>query len=212
MFRITSNSAQYLAQLEAIPKAMQAVTAATLTDVAQSVTKRSERNIRKSMIVRTDYTTKSLVTWKASASKPIARQNAISGTRSEYLPIQESGGKVKARRKVIAVPTNTVRGKDRRKRVPGKYKIDTMGDKAFVLRPSRSGSPRTRHGKTVPYVLKRPALFLRTGKRTLKKVRDLGAKDYRLKAKRWHSEAVKTYGNWAYMSKVFARKARQYLA
>lgn len=212
MYKITSNSAQYLKALLAVPKAMQKVTAATLTDTAKAVEVRSLRNLKKTMIVRTAYTTKSLKTWKASENKPIARQNAVTGTISDYLPVQDKGGRIKARKKVIAVPTNTVRGKDRRKRVPGKYKIDEMGARAFVLRPSRSGAPRIRHGKPVPHVLTRPALFIRVGKRgKLVKARDLGGKGYKLKARNWHTEAVKKYGNYAYMSQVFARNARRLL-
>ena len=200
MMRITTNAREYLGELRKIEGAMQRVTAATLTETAQAVTTRAERNIKCEMIVRTAYTTKSLRTYKASPSRPIARQDAVSGTVSEYLPIQDEGGTIKARKRRIAVPTNAVRGVNRRKRIPSRYRIDTMGSRAFILRPA---SPVK--------VLRRPALFLRTSKRRIVKVRDLGARDYRLKARRWHSEAVERYGNWDYMSRVFARQARRYL-
>jgi hypothetical protein len=198
MMKIATNCPEVVAALKKDAKAMQTVTAATLTDVAKAVTVRSERNIRHDMIVRTPYTTRSLKTYKASPSRPIARQDSVSGTASDYLPIQDTGGKVKARRKVIAVPTNAVRGADRKKKVPSKYRINNM-PKAFVLHPS---SPSK--------ILRRPALFLRRGKRLIK-VRDLGARDYQLKATRWHSEAVGKYGNYAYMGQVFAHNGRRYL-
>lgn len=196
MFSITSNSKEFMRDLHRIPKAMQEVTAATLTQTAQAVTKRSERNLGRTMIVRTSFTPRSLKTYKASPGRPIDRQDSVAGTISDYLPIQDQGGKIKARRRVLAVPTNRVRGSDRKRRVTQKYRLDSM-PRAFVLRPS---SPTK--------ILKRPALFIRTGKKgKLEKVRDLGARDYTLKARLWHTEAVNKYGNWEYMAQVFRREA-----
>jgi len=198
MIRITSNSKQYLAALAAIPKAMQEVTAQTLTDTARAVTIRGERNIKKEMIVRTPYTTKSLRTFKASPSRPIERQDAVSGAVSPYLPIQDEGGTIKARKQRIAVPTNRVRGKDRKRKVSGRYKIEAMKGKSFVMGP---GKLRTRAG-----------LFIRTGKKgKIVKVRDLGEQSFKLKARRWHTEAVEKYGNYEFMARQFAKNARHFL-
>jgi hypothetical protein len=234
MILITSNSREYLAALNKIPGAMQAVTAATLTDTARAVTVRSQRNVEKSMIVRTKFTTNSIVTYKASGSKPIGSQNAISGTKSEYLPIQDAGGIIHAQKSVIAIPTNKVRGKDRKRRVPGKYRIDSMAGKAFVLRPTtkdqgdeanwgkkktsdrrqryrrRETFGRKRGGKMVAYRLSRPALFYRDGKK-LVKVRDLSKRSVRVKGTKWHTDAVKLYGNYEYMSRFFQQNAAKYL-
>lgn len=197
MIMVTSNAREYLAALGAIPGAMQEVTAATLTETAQAVTRRSERNVRREMIVRAAYTTKSLITYKASAAKPIARQNAISGTKSDYLPIQDKGGVIHARKARIAVPTNAVRGADRKKRVPTRYRIGNMKG-AFVLRPAAG-------------TLERPGIFVRRGRR-LVKVRDLGSSSYKLKATLWHSEAVKKYGTYQYEAGVFRRQAQRRLS
>jgi hypothetical protein len=195
MINITSNSRQYLAALAKIPKAMQQVTAATLTDTAQAVTTRGERNIKRGMIVRAPYTTRSLKTYKASPGRPIDRQDAVSGTISDYLPIHDKGGTVRARKRKIAVPTNKVRGADRKKRVSARYRLDKMKN-AFAL-----GKGKTRA---------RPGLFIRTGKK-LVKVRDLGDSSYRMKPRLWHTEGVKKYGNYAYMAQVFRRQAERYL-
>lgn len=233
MILITSNSREYLSALDKIPGAMQAVTAATLTDTAQAVTVRSQRNVEKSMIVRTKFTTNSIVTYKASGSKPIGSQNAISGTKSKYLPIQDAGGIIHAQKIVIAIPTNKIRGKDRKRRVPGKYRIDSMAGKAFVLRPTtkdqgdeanwgkkKTSDSRQRYrrnytygrkrGKMVAYRLSRPALFYRDGKKLIK-VRDLSKRSVRVKGTKWHTDAVKLYGNYEYMSRVFQLNAAKYL-
>lgn len=208
-FRITSNAKEYLRDLAKVERGLERAAAGTLNAVSGAAATRQAGNIRRTMIVRGPYTEKSLVHYKASASKPIAKQNAIVGTKSPYLPIQDKGGKVKARKRVIAVPTNRVRGKDRRKKVPSRYRLDKM-EKAFVLRPSRLGAPRVRHGATVPYKLKRPALFIRRGKK-LEKVRDMGARDYRLKARLWHTEAVKKFGTYPMMAAAYRREAKRIL-
>ena len=197
MIRITSNSREYLKALGKIPKAMQAVTAATLTETAQSVTTRGERNLKRTMIVRAPYTTRSLRTYKASASKPIERQDAVSGTISEYLPVHDKGGTIKAKKRKIAVPTNRVRGVDRKKKITSRYRIDKLQN-AFTMGPGK--------------IRKRPGLFIRTGKKgKIVKVRDLGGSSYKMKARLWHTEAVKKYGNYSYMAQVFRRQAQRYL-
>lgn len=243
MIRVTSNSKEYLKALAKTVDGLQQVTAATLTDTAEAVTLRSALNVRGKMIVRTDYTTRSLVTYKASAAKPIKKQNSVSGTKSEYLPIQDEGGTIRARKKTIAIPTNRVRGKDRKKKVPAKYRMDRSGEiqwkrpyakgaKFFALYPTtadvndeknwmqskanrhkrrknetfgrRKGKPRS------AYRLSRPAIFTRQGKKLIK-VRDVSQKSVRIKARRWHTEAVAAYGNYEFMARRFMVNARKYL-
>ncbi|MGD9938762.1 MAG: hypothetical protein AB7T74_03050 [Clostridia bacterium] len=223
MMKITSNSKQVMKQLAKIPKAMQKVTAATLTETARSVTVRGGRNIKKDMVVRTPYTLRSLRTYKASASKPIERQDAVSGTVSDYLPVHDKGGKIKARKSKVAIPMPRVRGPGRKKKIRGQFKLGNTS--AFVLRPTKKdrSNPgdwaqgkskkvfgRKRGNKVVAYRLNRTALFLRHRGKLLK-VRDLAQRAVRAPSTRWHSEAVKKYGNYAYMAEVFKRQAEHYL-
>lgn len=210
MFRITSNSKQFLRDLSKRDGGMQKVTAATLTDTAQAVTKRSERNLKRDMIIRSPgYTLGSLKTYKASPSRPIARQDSVAGTISPYLPIHDEGGKIRARRKVIAVPTNRVRGADRKKKIPKRY-IGPIAS-AFILRPTKHpDTPRIRGGRAVPYRLKRAMVFIRQGRRIFP-IYDIEKDSYQLKATHWHTEAVGKYGNWDYMAQVFRRQARKLL-
>jgi hypothetical protein len=214
---------------------MQAVTAQTLTDTAHAVTVRSERNIKKDMIVRTPYTTRSLKTFKASASRPIDRQDAVSGTVSDYLPIHDEGGTTRARKKRIPVPTNKVRGLDRKKRVPSSKTLQALGSRAFALFPttrnqadaSNWGARKTksRKWKTSPdkifgrnrgsrgYVafrLSRPAMFIRQGNKLIK-IRDLSLSSVKVKAKNWHTEAVRLYGTYEKMSRFFMVNADRFL-
>lgn len=194
MVLITSNSRQYLAALGKIPEAMQKVTAATLTETAEKVTEQSQRNVAKKMIVRTPYTTKSIVTYKASATRPIARQDAISGTKSDYLPIQDAGGIIRAKNKRIGVPTNAIRGSARKKKIPARYRAGQT-PKAFTMRGDDGHL----------------GLYVRKNKKSMVKIRDLEKAIYTLKATNWHKDAVNKYGNYQYMAKVFERQARKYL-
>jgi hypothetical protein len=198
MFRVTNNSREYLRELAKVEKGLQRAAAGALNAVSGAAASRQAANVRRTMIVRGQYTEKSLVHYKAGESKPLAKQNAIVGTKSPYLPVHDKGGRIKARKRVIAVPTNRVRGKDRRKKVPSRYRIDKMAG-AFVLRPNGGR-------------LKRPALFIRQGKKgKLVKVRDLGASNYTLKARLWHTEAVKKYGTYPMMAAAYRREAKRIL-
>lgn len=246
MFSITSNSKEFMRDLHRIPKAMQQVTAATLTQTAQAVTKRSERNLGRTMIVRTPFTTRSLRTYKASPGRPIDRQDSVSGTISDYLPVQDEGGKIKAKGRKIPIPTNRLRGADRKKKVSPKYRMNRSGDiqftrpykkgaKFFALYPTtadmddeknwgeRRGKKKTKYkvnpdkifgrkrgDRTVGYRLSRPAIFTREGKRLLK-VRDIGEATVKVRARKWHREAVETYGNYKQMARFFQINAAKFL-
>jgi len=222
MFKITSNSKEFMRELYKREGALQKVTAATLTDTAQAVTTRSERNLLRSMIVRTPYTLKSLKTYKASPKRPIEKQDAISGTVSPYLPIQDEGGKIRARRKMIAVPTNVLRGKDRKRKVPAKFRLANMGSitksnpqKLFKLKSGiyyRKGEAlgAAHWGKQRRYDRMFGAVSRQKSQRAMVKVRSF-VSSIRLRGRKWHSEAVEKYGNWAYMATVFKRQAQRYL-
>jgi len=199
MVTIKSDYKRLIRDLKRVEGGMQQTTAAMLNIISTGAASAQARNIRTKMIVRGAYTERSLVHYKASASKPIDRQNAIVGTKSPYLPVQDSGGKVKAKKKYIAVPTNKVRGKDRKKRIPARYRIDQPGSKVFMLKPARPTK-----------TLKRAALFIRRGKK-IEKIRDIGARDYTLKARRWHRDAVEKFGSAAMRKAVFYREGRKML-
>jgi len=243
--QVTNNAPELVRELHKVEGAFQKVVAATLTETAKAVTTRSERNLKRTMIIRTTYTPKSLKTYPASATKPLARQNAVSGTISPYLPIQDEGGKISAKKKRIAVPTNRVRGKDRKKKIPGKYRLNNAGAiqwerpyakgaKFFALYPaladigdeknwgkkkSRGKAAyrryetfgRKRGKKMVAYRLSRPGIFTRQGKKLIK-IRDVSVRQVTIHAKHWHSEAVKTYGNYQFMARWFRLNAKKYLA
>jgi len=196
MITVKSDYKTLLRDLKRVEGGMQQATAAMLNVISTGAASRQKGNIQRTMIVRGPYTLKSLVHYRASATKPIAKQNAIVGTKSPYLPVHDKGGKVKARKRVIAVPTNKVRGADRKRRVPARYRLDKMAG-AFILRPNGGR-------------LQRPAMFIRRGKK-LEKVRDLGASSYTLKAKEWHTEAVERFGSKSMREAVFRREGKRIL-
>jgi len=235
MFTMTSDALAYARALEKMEKtALPKVTARTLNAISGGAMIQQGVNLRSSMIIRSKYTEKSLRHYKASETKPVARQNAVVGSVSPYLPIQNDGGKIRAKNKKIAIPTNKIRGADRKKKIPARYRISSMQPigktKFFVLYPTKSDPGkidsfglggvrkngkrkiiygRKRGGKTVAYRLKNPAIFIRTGKKKIVKLRDLSLSSYNVKANRWHTSAIFQFAKRQTVSNAFIKEAKQ---
>ncbi len=203
MFKITTDAWKMERQLkrmgkEAFPRAM----AAALTHVAKSVEKRGARNIQKDLTVRTPYTMKSLRTSEARAKAGGRVGYAQTGSVSPYLPIQEKGGTIRARRRRVPIPTLAARGGDKRKAIRRQFRLTgARNNKMFILRPA---SPVRR--------LKKPGLFYRQSKKRLLFLRDLAQATVTVKPTRWHSAAVRLYGKRAYIAASFVRAAKRELA
>lgn len=74
--------------------------------------------------------------------------------------------------------------------------IGTVGSKFFFMRSSGG----------------KKGIFYRKSKKKIVKVRDISRRSYRIKATRWHSEAVKKFGNKRVMGQVFVQEAKGQLA
>lgn len=142
MFRVTSEMRPFLKKINSIPGALQKVTARTLTSLAAQANAGQVGNTKKRVKVRTTYTTNSMKTYRASESKPIARQNSVVGTISKYMAFQNDGGKTKSETGGrMPVPTDAVRGSDRLKNIPRNLqsramgKFGVAGNKFFILEP-----------------------------------------------------------------------------
>lgn len=203
MFRLTTDAAAYEKALAKLSKdALPKVTARTLNAVSTAAAAQQKKNIHAKMIVRAKYTDNSLKHYKASEAKPIARQNAVVGSTSSYLPIHDSGGTIRAKKQRIAIPTNKLRGVNRRKKISPSMRIGEQAKrKFFVLGPA---SPVR--------VVKRPGLYYRKSKTKIVRVRDLSMKSFRLRGNRWHSDAVAKYAKAGIISAVFIREAKKELA
>ncbi len=185
---------------EAIPRAI----ASTLTRQAEVTNIQALTNIKKKLIVRTPFTTKSLRVSKSRPKPNISAMYSKAGTISPYLPIQETGGTIPAREKVHAIPTLQSRvGKQKAGRIGKKFTMAQMaeqvgdpGSKFFFMR-GKSG---------------KKGIFYRKSKKKIVKVRDISKRFIRIKATHWFSEAVKKYHNRRFLEKVYCMEAKKEIA
>ncbi len=170
--------------------------------IAKACDSQSHRNLGERMILRNKYTVNSL-RYSPSKVRSGGRVGyAEIGTVSPYLPIQETGGVVRAQRKKIPVPTIAARGKSMKRVVMKQFRMNTLGPLGkghrFFMLPSgiyyRPGIGR-KHVKGRP--------------RPLVKVRDLSKSRITIKPTRWHTDAVKKFGTQAHMVAAFKREARR---
>ena len=177
----------------------------------------SLKNIRKDFTIRNRYTEGSMraypVNYRKSngAFREVSKMRYITGTVSAYLPLQETGGTQRAKKKAIAMPTLQGRGGSASRAIPRSLQLRTLGDRAFVLKPSASGAPRMRKGKPVPYTLDKAAIFVRKG-RKLVKLRLVDEKTQKVKATRWHLSAMQKWGTWPQMQKAYTQAAKRIIA
>lgn len=175
---------------EAIPKAM----AAALNRQLDLVNKEQTRNVRR-MTLRTPYTLGSLKVSPAKVRSSGAVGYGEVGSISRYLPLQEAGGKVRARRKVIAIPTPMARvGRSKRGVVASRFRLRNRA-RHFVL-PTRSG---------------KRMLVMRQGKRLLW-LRDISRRSIRIPARHWHTAAVKRFGTLAVASAAYTKELKREIA
>jgi len=206
--QIKTDYAKYQRQLKRVQGAFAETMARTMNITAHAVDNKSHRNLQSSMILRNQYTERSLRVSEARVKKSGGTGYAEVGSVSPYLPLQETGG---VRRPVrgsrVPVPTRTARGGDWRRPVLRRFALKPgvaigrpgrrTGSKMFILRP----------GPT----LQKPAIFMRPSRRKLIKVRLLHERSYRVRPTRWHSSAVKQFGKQILMQQVFNREAKKRL-
>ncbi len=195
---------------ELLPKAI----VATVNRAGKAAHSRSIRNVKSMLTVRSSYTLGSMIFSPAKVRSSGVAGYAVTGSKSRYLPIQEKGGVVRARRKRIAVPTTFARGGSKRNVIQKEYKMRAMGQVAgFKQQYTKKG--RKKRGKGFFYLPGRgghkPGIFIRQDGQ-LRMVRDLSLRRYRLKPTHWHTEAVKKYGNKRVMGQVFVQEAKRQLA
>jgi len=232
---ITSDYKQYQRKLQRIAGAFAETMAKTINITAHAVDNKSHRNLRTSMILRNQYTERSLRVSDARVKKSGGTGYAEVGSISPYLPLQEKGGIRRPKRgSRVPVPSRAARGGNWRRPILPRYRLKpgvsvshpgrrTKGSKFFILRPGRNperGNVRhtmAKYRKTGKgprygaYRLMAPAIFTRTGRKKLIKIRYLNEPYYRIHALKWHSRAVKQFGQERVMRQVFIREAKKRL-
>jgi len=171
---------------------------ATSNVTAKAVHSKSERNIKQKLTLRNPYTMRSLKLSLAKVRRSGEAGYAQVGSVSPYLPIQETGGTVRARRRAIAIPTKAAR--------IGGVKTGVVAMRYRMRRIGKVG----KGGKFFFLPTRKPGLYTRKGKRLIM-IRDISVHRYRLKPTHWHGDAVKQFGKRSLMEQIFIREAQKQL-
>jgi hypothetical protein len=186
-------------------------TAAALTRVAHAAHSQSLSNIRRDFTLRNKFTLGSMIFYKASPKKDPEKIDAITGSKSPYLPEQDEGGEAltRAGKPALSMPSLASRRGSWQRPVTARYRLGQLGTVG-----------RRRNGKMTPNGAKffwlsggsltKPTLFTRQGKK-LVKVR-LKTRPIHLKATHWHSSAVAKFGRPEVMSAAWGKELSVRLA
>lgn len=225
-FRIMVDHAEWNANIHAaLLRGFPEIIARTLNVHAGLAGMRQLQNLRKDFTLRNEYTEGSLhigkgagsegLYWPASPTVPIQRMNAVVGSKSPYLPLQETGGVAQAKGKSLAMPTLAGRGGDEKRPIPQFFRFRSMGQLGGTRQKYTTRGRRIRSKGFFILGpgprLKEPAIFFREpggGGARLMKIRLIGRKSQRVRATHWHTEAVRHYGTWKGFNETYARVAK----
>lgn len=197
-----------------------------LNSVADAVTVRQNRNIKREMIVRSRYTMRSTQNPRARPYKALnkaqgrnmKRMFSRSGTFSPYLWLQENDTTVRGLSGPVPIPQLAARtGRSIRKSIARRYRLPrsarlrkTPGSREIGRTAAGSvwvGLPKGLHrGRKRPF-----GIYERRGKFRLRMLRSLESDTARIKGTRFHADAVARYGTEAFISEAFARELRRRL-
>lgn len=168
----------------------------TLNTVSRAVHTASERNLRTEFILRNQYTLRSMRHSPAKPKHNIGSMYAWTGTISPYLGIQEEGGTVNPKTgDRVPVPVGAARGGNWRSQILRRYYMSRIG---------KIG------GKGSDFFATDSAIWQRKGRRKIM-IRSLRLRSYRLRPRRWHSEAVDKFGKPSLIEAVAVREIRKLL-
>ena len=201
IFRATMQDKAYQAALKSVTKAeLPTARSAAINVVARAAHSQSERNIRAKMTLRNKYTLGSLKFYPSKVRSSGAAGYAETGTLSPYLPIQEEGGTVRAKRSRVPVPTLASRSGNKQRVIASRFRLNKMG-------------PLNRKGGKFFYApFRKPGIYYRPSKKRLVMLRDLTARSIRVKPTHWHTDAVKKFGTQSMMAAAFVREAKKIIA
>jgi len=191
---------EYRKKLEALGKDLfPKVIAETLNVVAGFAHAQSIKNSRSRFVNRNQYTERSIRYYKASPKGNWTRINAVTGSISPYMDLQDTGGVKRPKRgRRVPIATLAARGGKAASVVRKRYKAGSLGPNQFVKIPKGGAKPMG--------VYERYARNKR-----LKMIRNLEDESVRIVGKRWHTDAVSAYAKRSVVEAEFARQAKRYI-
>ena len=179
-------------------------TAATINRIATAANGQQGRNIQRDFKLRNKFTLGSLMMFKATAKKDPDKIDALVGSKSPYLPEQETGGTAMTRlgRPAVSMPTLAARRGAWTRAVTARFRLD----KIKPIGRRRGSGRMTPKGTPYFYLqggsLKNKMLFQRVVSKLIR-IRVITRGPVRLKATHWHTEAMDKAGRPALMSAAY---------
>ena len=192
--------AKYEKQLKTLgDKVYPIVIAETLNQVAGFAHYASQKNLRTKFTLRNRYVEGGLKFWKANPKTKIEKINAVTGSITPFMGMQEEGGIRKPKKgKSLAIPTLRARGGNKASRIKKRYYAGQLSGGLFVGKA----------GKTAKL-----GIFERYGKKKnkIRMIRNLAQKTAKVKPTHWHTEAMKHYMKGSAIEKEFIRISQEVL-
>jgi hypothetical protein len=174
------------------------VVAETLNSVATVAHIQQIRNVRERFTLRNQYTERSLKYWKATPKPKLWKINAVIGSISDYMKLQEEGGDKKPKSgSRVAVATLQARGGNRASKIRKKYYAGKLPSNSFVGIP-KGVMPvgiweRYQHNKKI------------------RMIRNLEHPTIKILPRHWHRDAVQKYANERWIQDAFVINAKRRL-
>jgi hypothetical protein len=177
------------------------VIAETINVVAGFAHVQSIRNVRSRFVNRNRYTENSVRFYKANPKAKIWKINAISGSISDYMDEQDSGGeRVPKQGGKVPVATLAARGGDPKRVVRKANKAGQLGPNQFIGTPR--GSLSRPHG-----------VYQRNKKnKYLVMIRNISRVRVEIEGRHWHRDAVEFRYRREVLTGEFIRQAEREIA
>ena len=204
MFSITTDVKSWTRKMNRVNKELlpQAI-GATVNTACKGAHGRGLKTLQKDFTLRNKYTERSLKLYqnKYKPGRSIDRINAVTGSISPYLPIQETGGTIRAKNERLPIPTLAGRRGRWDRPIPPSLRMNRMGEigtegSKFFFMSSRGG---------------KKGIFYRRTKKKIEKVRDISKRFIRIKPTRWHSKAVEYFSSREFFTRAFIHHAKKFL-
>jgi hypothetical protein len=173
------------------------VIAETLNQVAGFAHYASQKNLRQKFTLRNKYVENGLKFWKANPKTNIDKINAVTGSITPFMDVQETGGIRKPKKgKSLPIPTLRARGGNKSSRIKKRYYAGQLSPGMFI----------GKSGKTAKL-----GIFERYGKKKnkIRMIRNLMQKSALVKPTHWHSEAMKHYTKGSVIEKEFIKISQE---
>jgi len=189
---------------EALPEA----TAHTLNFIALKVERKARSNMESKFTIRTPYTRNSLRVQRRARGNNINRMYATVGSSSHYLARQDQGGRIRAKKFRIPIPTLNARGGSHQSIILRKFAMNQMGN----FGQSYGGTTRFFTGVPKGGKRKLGIYYRHNNNRSLMMIRNLESSEVNIKKSGWFTNAVEDEATPEKIREEFNRNARRVIA